>query len=85
MDFIFLIAMLEDVSLLRLEKPLLFNRWVRPICLPSPERVTTKFDPHWMLGPLAGTVCTVVGWGALTEGGSSRKKFEKFNCKHFAL
>lgn len=65
--------MMDDVSLIRLEKPLIFNRWVRPICLPSAERVTSKLDPNWVLGPPAGTICTVVGWGAMTEGGSSRK------------
>lgn len=65
--------MTDDVSLFRLETPLNFNRWVRPICLPSPERVTTRFDPNWMQGPSAGTTCTVVGWGALSEGGSNRK------------
>lgn len=52
--------MVNDISLLRLEKRLIFNRWVRPICLPTPERVTSKFDENWMLGPSPGTICTVV-------------------------
>lgn len=28
----------NDIGLLRLKQPLEFNRWVRPICLPSTER-----------------------------------------------
>lgn len=52
--------MWNDVSLMRLGTPLLFNRWVRPICLPSPERVTSDQDPNWTIGPAPGTLCTVV-------------------------
>ncbi|XP_031639042.1 serine protease nudel-like, partial [Contarinia nasturtii] len=71
--------MLNDVSLFRMEKPLNFNRWIRPICLPSPERVTNQMDPNWMDGPPPGTTCTVVGWGALSEGGSSPDNLEEVN------
>lgn len=54
------VEMMNDISLLRLEKPLIYNRWVRPICLPTPERVTSKFDANWKSGPPPGTICTVV-------------------------
>lgn len=65
--------MVNDLSLMRLNTPLQTNRWVRPICLPSPERTTDKNDPNWTRGPDAGAICTAVGWGATREGGISRK------------
>lgn len=52
--------MKNDLSLLKLETPLLYNRWVKPICLPSPEKVTFADDPRWVSGPRAGTLCTAV-------------------------
>lgn len=52
--------MVNDLSLLRLKTPLEFNRWVRPICLPTAERVFGKNDRNWILGPSAGSVCTAV-------------------------
>lgn len=70
--------MVNDLSLLKLQKPLSFNRWVRPICLPSPERVTFEDDPNWTFGPTAGTICTAVGWGAIRERGPNRKCFFNF-------
>lgn len=32
----------NDIGLLRLKQPLEFNRWVRPICLPSTERTRNE-------------------------------------------
>ncbi|XP_033331814.2 uncharacterized protein LOC117223567 [Megalopta genalis] len=47
---------INDVAMLRLEKPVIFSDYVRPICLPEAE-------------PKSGTMCTVTGWGQLFEIG----------------
>lgn len=65
--------MVNDISLLRLASPLSFNRWVKPICLPTPRRVTSPDDPNWAFGPPPGTMCTAVGWGAIKENGPDRE------------
>lgn len=63
--------MRNDLSILRLEKPLLFNRWVKPICLPDVGRSTAGAD--WMFGPVENTLCLAVGWGAIREKGPGSK------------
>lgn len=52
--------------MLRLEAPLVFNRWVKPICMPAPGR--TGAD-DWIFGPIEGTLCDAVGWGSIRERG----------------
>ncbi|XP_076276162.1 uncharacterized protein LOC143207041 [Lasioglossum baleicum] len=47
---------INDIAMLRLEKPVIFSDYVRPICLPDAE-------------PKSGTMCTVTGWGQLFEIG----------------
>ncbi|XP_023289826.1 uncharacterized protein LOC105698698 [Orussus abietinus] len=47
---------INDVALLRLERPVTFSDYVRPVCLPEVE-------------PKTGAVCTVTGWGQLFEIG----------------
>ncbi|CAG5101575.1 Similar to Enteropeptidase-like, partial [Cotesia congregata] len=47
---------INDVALLRLERPVIFSDYVRPVCLPDSE-------------PKSGTICTVTGWGQLFEIG----------------
>lgn len=61
--------MKNDLSLLRVAPTIQFSRWVRPICLPNSE--TAGAD--WLRGPLPGTICTAVGWGATVEHGPDRK------------
>ncbi|KAG8336073.1 hypothetical protein J6590_053296 [Homalodisca vitripennis] len=51
------VDMHNDLALLRLQRHLQYNRWVRPVCLPD------------QYGPSPGTVCTAVGWGATVEHG----------------
>lgn len=60
-------SMRNDLSLLRMAKPLQFNRWVKPICLPDIQRTTGGDD--WIWGPRENTLCTAVGWGAVREKG----------------
>ena len=78
--------MVNDLALMRLETPLEFNRWVRPICLPERHRTTN--DKNWIWGPPAGTLCTAVGWGALHEAGTGPDHLKHVSvpilkvCKH---
>ncbi|XP_067643607.1 serine protease nudel isoform X1 [Eurosta solidaginis] len=60
-------SMRNDLSLLRMNEPLMFNRWVKPICLPDMGRSTAGND--WIWGPEENTLCTAVGWGAVREKG----------------
>ncbi|CAK9832521.1 PRSS8 [Anthophora retusa] len=47
---------INDIAMLRLEEPVTFSDYVRPVCLPQSE-------------PRSGTMCTVTGWGQLFEIG----------------
>lgn len=61
--------MKNDIALLKVDRPFQFNRWVRPVCLPS----ESSAGPNWLWGPAPGTTCTAVGWGATVEHGPDRK------------
>ncbi|NXA35714.1 TMPS2 protease, partial [Eudromia elegans] len=56
----------NDVALMKLESPLLFNENVRPVCLPNPGMM---FQPN--------QECWISGWGAQYEGG---KTSDSLNC-----
>lgn len=58
----------HDISLLKLSSPLRYNRYVRPICLPTEATAGGDFFNV----PYPGTKCTVVGWGATTEHSPDR-------------
>lgn len=47
----------HDIALLRLAKPVLFNEYVMPVCLPSPDA------PLLRDRDLEGKSVTVMGWG----------------------
>ncbi|XP_017777496.1 PREDICTED: serine protease nudel-like [Nicrophorus vespilloides] len=55
----------NDLALMRLNAPVKFNRYVRPICLPTEFTAGQNYDK----GPIPGTICTAVGWGATVEHG----------------
>lgn len=57
-------TMENDLAVLRLDRGLEFNRWIRPVCLPDNKL-------NWI--PFPGTMCTAVGWGATVEHGPDRK------------
>lgn len=59
----------NDIALMKLSKPVRFNRYVRPICLPS----ETTAGEDYLQGPKPNTVCITVGWGATVEHGADRK------------
>ncbi|KRX99891.1 Ovochymase-1 [Trichinella pseudospiralis] len=48
----------NDIALLKLEKPFVFNKFVHPVCLP-------KFNESLPIG----YKCMVAGWGSLRESG----------------
>lgn len=53
----------NDISILRMEEPVRFTDYIRPVCLPPP---TTDIRD--------GRLCTVVGWGQLYETGRVFRK-----------
>jgi hypothetical protein len=61
--------MQNDIAIIMLDRPLLFNRWVRQVCLP--ELKTAGSD--WKNGPTPLSKCVAIGWGATKEYGPDRK------------
>jgi len=47
----------NDIAMFELEKPILFNTYVQPICLPEAD-------------PPVGTECYITGWGKMKHPGS---------------
>ena len=55
---------LNDVALIRLPRPAIFNAGVQPACLPTlPELVSEKLNVPNLADGLSGTRPVVVGWG----------------------
>ena len=48
----------NDISILRMEEPVRFSDYIRPVCLPAPAEDIRH-----------GRLCTVIGWGQLYETG----------------
>ena len=53
------IGMAHDLTLLKLAKPVVFNNYVHPACLPES-----------VADPVDGTKCYITGWGRLASGGN---------------
>ncbi|XP_072030807.1 ovochymase-like [Amphiura filiformis] len=49
-----------DLALMKLTHPVLITDYVRTVCIPGAD-MSSLFD--------AGTLCTISGWGAISEGG----------------
>nr|XP_012227219.1 PREDICTED: serine protease nudel [Linepithema humile] len=57
--------MQNDVAIIMLDRPFLFNRWVRQICLPN----LSTAGNDWAKGPMPQSKCIAIGWGATKEYG----------------
>jgi hypothetical protein len=57
---------INDISVLKMETPVLLTDFVRPICLPPPD-----------LQVQTGRMCTVAGWGQLFEVGRIFRTFDQ--------
>ncbi|XP_030076163.1 transmembrane protease serine 9 isoform X2 [Microcaecilia unicolor] len=63
-----------DAAVLELQRPLTFNRYIQPVCLPS---TVQKFPTGWK--------CMISGWGNIKEGNGEGQgeKWERDQlCKH---
>lgn len=65
----------HDIALMRVKDPFNFNKWVRPICMPTKDRTGIN---DWIYGPKAGSICTTLGWGAIREKGPDREFLKYF-------
>ncbi|NWS55688.1 OVCH2 protein, partial [Chunga burmeisteri] len=64
----------SDIALLQLAKPLEFNHYVRPVCLPATEEVVQP-----------SRVCVVTGWGAHEEDREKGKKLHQLEVPILVL
>lgn len=70
--------MQNDVALVMLDEPLLFNRWVRQVCLPAADIAGAQ----WQQSPTSQSTCIAIGWGATREHGPDRKINSQFDDKN---
>ncbi|KFV64316.1 Ovochymase-2, partial [Dryobates pubescens] len=64
----------SDIALLQLAKPLEFNHYVRPVCLPAKEEAVQP-----------SRVCVVTGWGAREEDREKGKKLHQLEVPVLVL
>ncbi|CAK9811280.1 Serine protease nudel [Anthophora plagiata] len=76
--------MSSDIGMIMLDDALRFNRWVRPVCLPSLDILGSL----WRLKPDANTTCVAIGWGIISERGPDPDHLREVEvpilptCKH---
>ncbi|XP_044298088.1 transmembrane protease serine 2 [Varanus komodoensis] len=56
----------NDVALMKLQSPLLFNEFIRPVCLPNPGMMFQPEQWSW-----------ITGWGARRQGGNTSKELNE--------
>ena len=64
----------DDIALLKLDKPIQFSTWVRPVCLPSRILARTILD---------GKTVTVSGWGTTRSQGGLPNKLNEVDVRVF--
>ena len=55
-----------DITLVKLEKPVTYNAFIKPVCLPDEDQDET-----------VGDSCYVTGWGRTQEGGQQAKVLQE--------
>ncbi|XP_033322344.2 serine protease nudel [Megalopta genalis] len=74
----------NDIAMIKLDDPLRFNRWVRPVCLPDVDLLGAM----WRQKPDVNTTCIAIGWGAIKENGPDPDQLREVevpilkNCKY---
>nr|XP_031838376.1 serine protease nudel isoform X2 [Nomia melanderi] len=76
--------MRNDIGMIKLDDPLRFNRWVRPVCLPESDIL----GGMWRQEPEVNSTCIAIGWGATRENGPDPDHLREVevpilnNCKY---
>ncbi|XP_078053187.1 serine protease nudel [Augochlora pura] len=76
--------MSNDIGMIKLDDPLRFNRWVRPVCLPDLDLL----GDMWRQKPAVNSTCIAIGWGATRENGPDPDNLREVevpilkNCKY---
>ena len=60
----------NDISLILMDRPVVYNDYMKPICLPSPDLIIPE-----------GTPCVVSGWGRSRKGGKQSDVLQEVAVK----
>ncbi|EGI57358.1 Serine protease nudel [Acromyrmex echinatior] len=78
--------MQNDIAVIMLDESLLFNRWVRQVCLPT----LNTAGAEWKASPSPQSICIAIGWGSMRENGPDPDHLREVevpilsSCKHSA-